>query len=91
MILLHPHFAGQAHLLHELHNELVVVVKTTVLQFKRYSSVTISSSVLSNYGTNCFFQLRIFVWLLLLPGVVIVCAARETGDVQQQRQFVFMP
>ena len=46
---------------------------------------------IQRFNSICGIQVRVLVWLFLLFSVVIICAARETGDVQQQRQLMFMP
>src|SRR5699024_4055479 len=66
-------------------------MKSTVSQFLCHTTVAVSSLVLCCNGADLFFQLYILLWLFLLFDTVIICAARETGNVQQQRQLVFMP
>jgi hypothetical protein len=60
----------------------VVVVKASVSQFLRHSAVAVSALVLGYDGADFFFQICVFIWFFLLLRVVIICAARETGNVQ---------
>jgi len=55
-------------------------MKAPVSQFLRYSPVAVSALVLGHDRLNFFFQFCVLVWLFLLLRVVIICAARETGD-----------
>ena len=67
----------------------MVVVKASVSQFLCYSPVAVSAFVFSDNGADFFFQFCVFIWFFLLLGVVIICAEREAGNVQQQRQLVW--
>ena len=69
----------------------MVYDKVSIVKLLRYAPVTISTFVFSKDTCNFFLDIFVFVFICSVLFVVVIGAARDPGDVNEQRYLKFMP
>ena len=89
---MHTNSAKYAHFSHQFLYCLMIDNKF-FLQFLCYSSIAITTLVFIVNMTYFSFYVSIFIrfWRIKLFAVIVICAARDIGNINEQPYFEFVP